>query len=144
MSQLVRYDHARDGVPVFDGWDPTRLFSSFFGWDPFVTRSGLRVTSHDDHIVIIADMPGVDESAIDVTYADGILTIVGKRGDREYRYAYDVGAGIDASRIEATLENGLLTVTAEKLPSAKPRRIPVVVKSKRSGSKRRFLFRKRS
>ena len=144
MSQLVRYDHARDGVPAFDGWDPTRLFSSFFGWDPFATRSGLRVGEHDDHIVITADMPGVDESALDVTYASGTLTIVGKRGDREYRYAYDVGSGIDASRIEATLENGVLTVVADKLPSAKPRRIPVVVKGKRSGSKRRFLFRKRS
>jgi HSP20 family molecular chaperone IbpA len=143
MSQLVRYDHARAGVPAFDGWDPMRLFSSFFGWDPLATRSGLRIGGDDDRVVVTADMPGVDESAVDVSYADGTLTLVGKRDDREYRYACHVGTGIDASRIEATLENGVLSVVAEKLPSAKPRRIPVVVKTKRGGSKRRLLFRKR-
>lgn len=144
MHDLVRYNHARDGVLAFDGWDPLRLFSSFLSWDPFASPSGLRVEDRDDHVVLRAEMPGVEDDAIDVTLANGALTLLGKRGDHEYRYSWALGSDVDTSRIQATLENGELTVVAHKLPSAKPRRIPIVVKSKRRGSKRRFFFRKKS
>ena len=144
MNELVRYNHARDGVLAFDGWAPMRLFSNLLSWDPFATRSGLRVEDYDDHIVVKADMPGVDHDAIEATLTAGTLTLSGKRGEREYRYSCTLGSAVDASRIEATLENGELTVVAHKFPGAKPRRIPIVVKNKQRGSKRRFFFRKKS
>lgn len=145
MSQLVRStNHARDGAPAFSGWDPSRLLTSFLGWNPSMSDSGLRIDDRDDEYIITADMPGVDDTDIDLTFDRGTLTIVGKRENREYRYSYTLGLDVDASRISATLEHGVLTVVAPKLPAAKPRRIPIATaKSKGQGTKRRFFFRKK-
>lgn len=146
MTQLVRYEHGRDGMPTWLGWEPSRLFSNFFGWDPFVAGSGAHVENHDDTIVVTVDMPGIQEKDVDLTFEAGVLTIRGKRDDREYHYSTTLGSQIDPDRIEASLDKGVLTVTACKLPAAKPRRIPIgSTKSKASGAKRRLrmFWRKR-
>jgi HSP20 family molecular chaperone IbpA len=120
-------------------WDPAGLLTSFTSLDPFARRSGLRIDDHGDELVVTADMPGVDDADVDVTLDRGELRIAGKRSDRAYRYACMLG-DVDASHIRATLEHGVLTVIASKRASAKPRKIPVVVKSKRGSAKRRFRF----
>jgi HSP20 family protein len=79
---------------------------------------------------ITAELPGMDESNIDVKFSDGTLTIKGEKKDEkeekkkdyylsERRYgsfqrSFGVPDGVDAEKIEAHFKNGVLTVTLPK------------------------------
>ncbi len=107
-------------------------------WSPAVD-----LKEEADRFVLKADLPGVDPKGIEVTMADGVLTIRGerrfeseqerssyKRVERAYgtfyrRFALPDSAA--AERIEAHSENGVLHVTIPKQDRAKPRTISVKV-----------------
>lgn len=90
-------------------------------------------------VVVVAEMPGVSKSGIEVSLEEGILTMTGERGDgaemgtpllREYetgRYVrrFTVSEAIDQEKIKATMANGMLTMVLPKVPPASPRRIEV-------------------
>jgi HSP20 family protein len=83
---------------------------------------------------ITAELPGMDESNIDVKFSDGTLTIKGEKKDEkeekkkdyylsERRYgsfqrSFGVPAGVDTTKIEAHFKNGVLTVTLPKTVDA--------------------------
>src|SRR4249919_749060 len=83
---------------------------------------------------ITAELPGMDESNIDVKFSDGTLTIKGEKKEEkeekkkdyylsERRYgsfqrSFGVPDGVDADKIEAHFKNGVLTVTLPKRPEA--------------------------
>lgn len=105
-----------------------------------VYRPPTDVYETKDHIVVLADMPGVAPDALDITVEKRVLTIRGRAGDAEhpgYRRIYaEYGVGdferaftlsedIDADGIEAELKDGLLRVTLPKAAPAKARRIDV-------------------
>ena len=95
-----------------------------------------------DEVVLVAEMPGVDESSVEVTLEDDVLTIVGRTRDLadlglgghrrlyaefergDFRRAFALTDAADAEKIEASVKNGLLRV---RVPKARPasRRIPV-------------------
>ena len=93
---------------------------------------------------ITAELPGMDESNIDVKFADGTLTIKGEKRDekeekkKEYclserRYgsfqrSFGVPDGIDADKIEANFKNGVLTVTLPKTPQAQRSEKKIAIK----------------
>jgi HSP20 family protein len=101
------------------------------------------IVDRGDAFELTAELPGMDESTIDVKFSDGTLTIKGeKRGEREekkkdfylserrygsFQRSFAVPAGVDADRIEANFKNGVLTVTLPKTPQAQKseKRIPV-------------------
>ncbi len=110
------------------------------------TRSGKVFTPATDiietgsAIIVLADMPGVDEKSIDITLEDNQLTIQSnvefeKPKDYHLLYSeYDVGDyyrsfslsdAIDRDKIEATYKNGLLRLTLPKAEKAKARQIAV-------------------
>jgi HSP20 family protein len=141
----------------FDEWDPFRelinlrnrfdelferqLSSAFLGgnaprptWAPPVD-----VFEDGAHLVVQAEIPGVDESSISVEYHDQVLAIRGERptvgeGARSYHRIerqhgpferlVRVDAPVDVDAIAARFEAGVLTV---RLPVRKPggRTIPV-------------------
>ena len=129
-----------------------RLFGDEFGrWprssftalaDPWWTGDSspaLEVQETDTAYVVQVDLPGADESALDVNLKDGVLSIQGERpapdGDRHYtRRELPYGsfhhrallpAPVDEERVEAAYVNGVLTVTLPKRAEAQPRRISV-------------------
>jgi len=108
-------------------WDPLRLFDDLVPegsqvlWSAY--ESPVRVRHDDDGSVMTVDMPGVDESDVELTFKAGELAISGKRGERVYSYRVNLGDAYDADRIEADLDKGVLTVRAAKRPEAKPRKI---------------------
>ena len=93
---------------------------------------------------ITAELPGMDESNIDVKFADGTLTIKGEKRDekeekkKEYclserRYgsfqrSFGVPDGVDADKIEANFKNGVLTVTLPKTPQAQRSEKKIAIK----------------
>jgi HSP20 family protein len=93
---------------------------------------------------ITADLPGMDESNIDVKFSDGTLTIKGEKRDKkeekkkdyylsERRYgsfqrSFSVPDGVDADGIEANFKNGVLTVTLPKTTEAQKSEKKITIK----------------
>ncbi len=104
----------------------------------FVPRVDIHETG--DAIVVTADMPGVDEKAIDITLEKNVLTINGyvepeQPEDYDLVYAeYEVGDyqrsftlsnQIDQEKIEASVKGGVLHLHLPKVGPAKARKISV-------------------
>jgi HSP20 family protein len=104
----------------------------------FVPRVDIYET--DDTIVVVADMPGVDESSLDITLENNELTINGcvepmqledysltyaeyREGD--YVRSFRLSDEIDREGIEATLKNGVLCLNLPKVKEARTRKIEV-------------------
>lgn len=99
--------------------------------DIFETKEGLTV---------VADLPGVGQSALDVRVAEGILTLEGKTAhaapgtllSQEYQLLhffrqFELPETVDPERITADLKHGVLTLTLPKKEAAKPRKIQVTL-----------------
>jgi HSP20 family molecular chaperone IbpA len=93
-----------------------------------------------DDIVVMADMPGVDEKSVDINLEKNVLTIygaveeeacVGQRpfyteyGVGDYERIFTLSDEIDRDRIQATVKNGVLKVVLPKAEGAKSRKITV-------------------
>jgi HSP20 family protein len=93
-----------------------------------------------DKIVVIADMPGVNESSVDITLDDNVLTIYGKvdwqipdkmklahaeYGIGDYQRIFTVSGEINREKIEANVKDGVLRLTMPKNDAPKMRKISV-------------------
>ncbi len=94
-----------------------------------------------DSILVICDMPGVDEKHVDVTLEDGVLTLTGHTQEepapagqalvhREYlagvyRRSFQLSSDMDEAKIKATMKNGVLNLLLPKAEKAQPRKIQV-------------------
>ncbi|MBI9074625.1 MAG: Hsp20/alpha crystallin family protein [Desulfatibacillum sp.] len=91
-------------------------------------------------IVMLADMPGVAATGLEIDLRDNVLTIRGavqpqeKDGQslifREYRTGsyyrqFFLSNDIDQGKIEASLKNGVMRLVLPKVEKAKPRKIEV-------------------
>lgn len=105
----------------------------------FVPRVDIYETN--DAIFVAADMPGVDETSVDITLENDVLTINGyvepvepegyqlayaeyRVGDYERRFA--LSNKINQQRIEATMKDGVLHL---HLPKAQPTTTTIAVKA---------------
>jgi HSP20 family molecular chaperone IbpA len=94
----------------------------------------------DDKVTVLADMPGVDESSLEITLENNVLTIKGRvespsfenhrLAHAEYRVgdyvrSFTLSDTIDHDSIEATVKNGVLRLSLSKAEAAKARRIEV-------------------
>jgi HSP20 family protein len=118
------------------------LFDRFFGDDGGVTSPSwpslpVALWEDEDRVYLEADMPGMAESDVEVTFHNGTLFIRGERKLEEgRRYVYNgrpygrferaitlpeaIGDGV-----QATLANGVLRVELPRRPEAKPKTIAV-------------------
>jgi len=93
-----------------------------------------------DHLVVVADMPGVDESSIDIQVERNVLSLIGEIkeedvGSRQLGYAeYETGRyerqftlsdEVNVTKIEASMNDGVLKIVLPKAEAAKPRKITV-------------------
>jgi len=92
-------------------------------------------------IVLVADMPGVDEKGVDITLEKNVLTISGhvepeKMAENarlayeeyevgDYQRVFTLSDEVDREHIEAALKNGVLRVTLPKAGAAKTKKISV-------------------
>ncbi len=131
-----------------------RMLASFFDEDRWpALSSGNRmvvrwdVAETDDAVKISADLPGLTEKDIDVTIADGVLTIKGERkteeesDDKDKHYhrversygsferAMSLPTNVDETRIAAGFKNGVLKLTLPKKPEAKKKTKKIQVKA---------------
>ena len=104
----------------------------------FTPRVDIRETEAE--VVLVADMPGVDETSVSIDLEGGELTIRGafvpaapdghtltyreyESGD--YERSFTLGNTINRSGIAATVRDGVLRLTLPKAEEAQPRRITV-------------------
>jgi len=110
----------------------------FGGWTP-----SLDVFDEKDHFVVTAELPGMKNEEIDLSFENGVLSISGERKQskenkegetfRSERYfgkfqrSVTLPAAVDSSKITASYKDGILTVTLPKSEAAKPKQIAVNV-----------------
>jgi HSP20 family molecular chaperone IbpA len=99
------------------------------------------IIERDEDILLIADMPGVDEKSVDITLEKDTLSIYGRRVDTEvpegyrsviseyepcdYRRVFTLSDEIDRENIQATVKNGVLKLILPKVEAIRARKIPV-------------------
>lgn len=94
----------------------------------------------DDEIVLLAEMPGVDESEVDITLEKNVLTMTGycnvdvpedydlahsEYGIGDYQRSFTLSDEVDRDNIEASMSNGVLRVIIPRAPEAKSKKIEV-------------------
>lgn len=104
----------------------------------FVPRAD--IYEDGETIVIVADLPGVSDEAVDITLEKGILTINGyvepvtpegytlayaeyQVGD--YQRSFRLSNQIDQDNIQATLQDGVLKLVLPKIGPAKTKKIAI-------------------
>jgi HSP20 family protein len=101
------------------------------------------LVEEDEHFILRADLPGVNEDDVKVELEDNVLTISGERAsesqehkDGYYRIERASGSfsraltlpeGIDPDSIHARFEKGVLEVRVPKPEERKPRRVAIKV-----------------
>lgn len=98
------------------------------------------VFENADEIMLVADLPGVDEGNLVLDVDKDHLTLVGRRSqaqapgvtvveaesyELDYRRSFKLPEGLDASQASAELKQGVLRIRVPKAPAAKPHRISV-------------------
>lgn len=103
-------------------------------WPSKLAATPVDVSETDKAYEITAELPGMDEKNIEVSVANGGLTIKGEKKDEkeekkkdyyvsERRYGsferyFTLPDSVDAAKIEATFKNGVLKVTLPKTAEA--------------------------
>jgi len=105
----------------------------------FVPRTD--IYEANDEIVLIADMPGVDEGSLDITLEKNVLTVNGLVEQTEpegytltyseyrvgdFQRSFRVSNEIDQDQIEATIKDGVLRL---RLPKVSPTTRKIAVKA---------------
>ena len=108
-------------------------------------RPRMDVVDGEHDVQVTAELPGLDEKNVEVTLADGVLTVRGERakesvdspGDGRYRLrersfgaferALRIDVPVEEDAVRASFANGVLRVVLPKTEDAKPkvRRIPI-------------------
>lgn len=124
-----------------------RAFTDFFGADfPGLARTGwngdfspaMDVSESDRQIEVTAELPGMDDTDIEVTLTDGVLTVKGEkrseskeedkdkhhyrleRGYGAFRRSFRLPPDIDADAVSASFDKGILKVIVTKKETAEP------------------------
>jgi HSP20 family protein len=95
----------------------------------------------DDHLVLKADLPGLDADDVEIEVQDGVLTVSGERKtehesssngyhrvERSYgRFSRSLSLpqGIDAGQVQAEFDKGVLEVRIPKPAERKPHRVQI-------------------
>jgi HSP20 family protein len=110
---------------LFSGIHEPLLGTGQFGW-PHVD-----VRENDSQFKVCAELPGMEEKDVQVTFADGVVTLKGEKRLEEETALYSerwagaferqivVGDAVDPDNVKATFKNGVLTVILAKKPEAR-------------------------
>ena len=103
------------------------------------------IHEYQDRFELAVDLPGVDPAAVEITLANGVLTLSGERNDEKsagsnerrsearieratgrFHRRFILPDSIDTEQIKASGRHGVLEVTIPKQAKAQPRRIKVL------------------
>jgi HSP20 family protein len=64
----------------------------------------------DDHVLVVAEMPGITAEDVRVTVEDDLLTISAERGDKKYRKEVLLPASSTREKTQVTCNNGVVEI----------------------------------
>jgi HSP20 family molecular chaperone IbpA len=131
-KELQADDVEKQEVEVVEGAERTRPVKAF------IPRADIYET--DQSLVIVADMPGVDENSVEISLEKNVLNLKGlleftppeayslayaeyEVGD--YERSFTLSEDIDRDNIEASISDGVLRVFLPKAGPAQARKISV-------------------
>lgn len=97
------------------------------------------IVENENELTLFGDLPGVEESGIDIRYENAQLIVIGtvephetnarslrqEYGVGDFRRMFAIGESIDSEKINAEVHNGVLTIHLPKSEAAKPKKIAV-------------------
>ncbi len=128
----------RDINSLFSRSDLSNGSSSTAGWVPAAD-----VAEYPDRFELAVDLPGVNLESVDLSLANGVLTISGDRNalkavgeeppirhrterlEGRFHRRFILPDTVDADGVKATGENGVLRITIPKTPTVQPKRISI-------------------
>jgi len=123
---------------LFSRTDTSSTSSATAEWIPAAD-----IAEYTDRFELKVDLPGVRLDAVDVSLANGVLSVSGDRnplktaGDENpirqhverlegrFHRRFILPDTVDADSVKAKGENGVLFITIPKTPAVMPRRIPI-------------------
>jgi HSP20 family protein len=69
----------------------------------------------DDHFLVVAELPGMEESEVQWKIKDDILIISGESGDRKYYKELLLPSRIQENKVSGAYKNGILELKLWKL-----------------------------
>ena len=72
------------------------------------------IFDEEDHIVVIAELPGVSEDKIKIEAAGDILNVTASDTDRKYAKEILLPGKVKPQSLKSTYQNGILEITVEK------------------------------
>ena len=132
MLQGMDTGNIQEGGPFFYGYS----FSQRPGEEPEVREFGnihpgrgnveigerkplIDVFDTDSTVQVVAEMPGIEKSDIELSADGRNLNIRAARGDRRYNETVELPADVEEDSAKATYKNGVLEVTLKKNPKAR-------------------------
>lgn len=126
-------------------WQPFNMrWPNIWDWDeddlvPGMGSDNLDVYETQDEVVVNANVAGIPDDKVDITFEKGVLWIRGeeaeekkegrkyyRKASRSYSYKVAVPGNVDMKLDPAaTIEKGVVTVTFKKAEEAKPKKIAV-------------------
>ena len=110
----------------------------------------VNVWANQEHVLVTAELPGVEPEELDISVVAESLTLGGRRrlpqpdGETqwhrherwhgEFSRTLQLPYRIDAENVEATFRNGVLSVTLPRAEEDRPRRISIGVGDSRAGA----------
>ena len=125
---------------AFRGFDAPSLFGRMPSWP------SVEIGETEQEVRVTAEMPGMDESGVEVLLEDGALVLRGEKKaeteDKERQFSerfygrferrIPLGYEVEEDRVSASFRNGVLTVTLPKSARAQERtkRIPITAETR--------------
>ena len=120
-------------------FEPFRLLAGGWGSTPAIT-----MIEKENAYELTAELPGMDESSVELKVAGGVLTIKGEKKEEKEEKSGDyvlserrfgsiqrsipLPESVDLDRIEATFKKGVLTVIMPKTPEAQKSERKIAIK----------------
>lgn len=72
------------------------------------------VFEEEDHLLVLAELPGVGKDDIKVELNDDVLTITAEHGDKKYRKEVLLPCPVPKSKMQVACNNGVLEIKCRK------------------------------
>ena len=72
------------------------------------------VFEEEDHLLVLAELPGIGKDDIKVDLKDDVLTITAERGDKKYRKEVLLPRCVPKNKMQVTCNNGVLEIKCPK------------------------------
>jgi HSP20 family protein len=72
------------------------------------------VFEEEDHILVLAELPGIGKDDIQVDVNDDVLTIVAERKDKKYRKEVLLPCSVPKAKMQVMCNNGVLEIKCPK------------------------------